>query len=128
MGQGRREHQGLPQAVASSLMDLLELIGKAQIEHAIGFIEDQQLQTIDKQAAFLEVIGNSPRRTDHDLWDAQQLLGLIIEIFAAEDQGAFEVGTAEQQAQLTIDLLGQFAGRCQDQRTRPSFAEHLAGQ
>ena len=109
-------------------MDLLELIGKAQIEHAIGFIEDQQLQTIDKQAALLEVIGNPPRRANDDLRDALQLLGLIIEILAAEDQGPLEIGATEQQAQLTIDLFGQFAGRRQDQRTRPSFAEHLAGQ
>ena len=113
---GGGEQQGLL-AVGAFVGDALDVLGEAQIEHAVGLVQHQHLDTIELEAAGVEVLHQPAGGGDQQVGLLAQQRGLLLEVLTAGDQASLDEGVLGEALDLLEDLLGQLAGRQQDQRT-----------
>ncbi len=124
-----RESRGEQQVLATVAADgrqqrenLADVADKAHVEHAVGFVEDENFQLRQIDIALTNMIEQSPGCGDEDVDAAAQLRDLRVDAHAAEDHGGF------QRQILTIglhafgDLRGEFARRREDQRAHRAAA------
>ncbi len=69
------------------------------------------------EVAGVEVLEQAARRADQHVRHLAQHRRLFLEVFTASDQARLDVGELREQLHLLEGLLGQLAGRQQDQRT-----------
>ncbi len=125
-GIGGGEQQRLPLGRAT-LGDEHDVIVKAHVEHAVGLVEHQRVQRIERQAAALQVIHDAPRRADDDMRAVLQAVHLRPHGGAAAEREDLDVvGCARQTAQLLRHLVGQLARRAQHQRLHGEAARIAA--
>ncbi|MCY1226908.1 hypothetical protein D9M72_391580 [compost metagenome] len=111
-----REHQRLARS-RRGIDDGVDVVGKAHVEHAVGFVEHQHLQGRQVDAASVDMVEQAARRGHQDvrhLGQRGQLLGVG---HAAQDAGADDA--AQVAAVLGGGfghLQGQFARRGQHQQ------------
>ena len=74
---GRREEQGLPRE-GEELADALDVGDEAHIEHAVGLVNDKNLDAVEEQLAAPEMIEQAPRRRDHHVGAAIELAVLLV--------------------------------------------------
>jgi hypothetical protein len=99
----------------------LDVADEAHVEHAVGFVEDQDFDFRQVDGALFHVVQQAARRGDQDVDAMLELLDLRVDADAAEDHGGVELGVLAVDAHAFFDLGRQFAGRGQDQgadRTR----------
>ncbi|MNG60489.1 hypothetical protein D3C79_186470 [compost metagenome] len=115
---GRREQQSL--ALRRGVTDhIVDVIGKAHVQHAIGFVQHQYFQFIQHQRFLAQMLLNTPRRAHHDMRRMHQRIELWPHRLAAAQGQDFDVlGKARQTTQLFAYLVSQLARRAQDQRLR----------
>ena len=125
---GGREEQRLARE-GDELADAFDVGDEAHVEHAVGFVDHQQFDAGQQQAAALVVVEQAAGRGDQDVDAAHQLGVLIVEGDAADDQGDVELllGTVFDEA--LFHLGGEFAGRLEDQgaghaRPRATLFQH----
>ena len=82
---GGREEQRLP-ARRQQLADALDVGDEAHVEHAVGFVDHQDLDAGQQDLAAPEVIEQAPRRGDQHVDAAVELLELVVERHAADQQ------------------------------------------
>ena len=113
----RREEQRLP-ARRQQLADLLDVGDEAHVEHAVGLVDDEDLDAHQHDASALEMVEQASGRSDQHVDAAVELLDLIVHRHAADQQ---------RQVQLVVDavllealrhLRGELARRREDQRAR----------
>src|SRR5215470_15211443 len=75
---GRRKEKRLSRE-RYQFADPLDVGNEPHVEHAISFVDDEQLTTGQKQTSALEVIEQAARRGDQYVDAAQQLGVLIVE-------------------------------------------------
>ena len=63
---GGRKEQSLPLHRAGP-RNRRNVVEKAHVEHPVGFVEHQQRQCLQVQAATFQVIHDAARRADHDM-------------------------------------------------------------
>jgi hypothetical protein len=112
----RREEQGL--AIARHLRhDPVDRRLEADVEHAVGLVEDEDRDPLQIEGASLQLILEAARCGDHDV-GVGGLLGLPVDADAAEDGSNLERAGVGDRAKLVDDLLGELAGRREDEGRR----------
>jgi len=113
---GRREQQGLT-LFRQGAVDITQLFGEAQVEHAVSFVEDQGLQLVELDR-FLAIEVQQTARCGHQYINA---FAHFHHLRVDADTAVHRVGAQRQVfgvlANAFVNLFGQFAGRHQHQCT-----------
>ena len=86
-----REGGGEQQALAVGRQqreDAADVRDEAHVEHAVGFVENEELDLAEGDGFLLDVVEQSARRSDDDFDAATQFLDLRVHVHAAVDTGA----------------------------------------
>ena len=118
---GRREEQGLARE-RHQLADALDVGDEAHVEHAVGFVDDQQFDAGEQQAAAFGMIEQPTGGGDQHVDAAGELGVLIAERHAADDERDVELVVLAVLLEMLDDLRGQFARRLEDERARHARA------
>ena len=108
------QQQRLPLARTAS-QDLLHIGAKADIQHAIGLVQHDAVDGVQRQCAPTEMVEHASRSPDDNLDAALQLGDLAPQGSSAVDGHAANSLTLGQFAHFVLHLHGQFARRDQDQ-------------
>ena len=111
---GGAEHHGLT-ALQCELVDFGQVVGKAEVEHAVGFVHHQELDLVEFDLhAALQVQQTS--RGGHHQISVLQLGNLQLVRNTADHVGHAQAAAMTHQVNgVSANLLGQFAGGAQDQ-------------
>ncbi len=119
MGQGGGEQQAKAlfrlRAAAQQEADVLD---EAQVEHAVGLVQDHDLGETQVEDMLLEEIDDASWCADEDIHALGQMLALLVVIGATVGQAETQPRMPAEHLRIAVDLHGQFAGRCQHQGTR----------
>ena len=125
--QGGGEKEGLTVFRAAS-DDAFHRCEKADIEHAVDFVEDEDFDVIEVDEALLEVVFEASGRGDEHIESGAQSGALGAVADAAKNAADFEVGEAGEVAHGGFDLHGEFAGGLEDKAAEGAVgAEFLQG-
>ena len=112
--QGGREEQRL--AIVRGLGDdPADRRLEAHVEHAVGLVEDEHLDVVERDRVAAEQVLEPAGGGDDDVGAAGGV-ALRAEADAAVDGGDAEAAGAGDRVELVDDLAGELAGRRQDQR------------
>ena len=114
---GGREEQGLTQR-RQRRHDALDVGNEPHVEHAVGFVDHQDLDVIQQNAATLEVIEQAAGGGDQHVDTALQCAFLVGEADAADQQCHIELVVLAVGLEVFGYLGGQFARRLQNERAR----------
>ena len=87
----------------------------SDVEHAVGFVEHDAPEIIEDQRTSLNVINDSPRRTDHDFDAPTKFLDLSTDGFATVDCQRARSCAVGQLANFLVHLHSQLSRRTEDQ-------------
>ncbi len=110
----RREHQVLA-LLGQQINDALQIRQKAHVEHAVGFVHDQYLGLRQVQRFLLYVIKQAAWGSDDDFDAVTQGCRLRRHIDTAKHDRCAQWRVARVGLHVLCDLIGQLAGRRQDQ-------------
>jgi len=91
---------------------------KPNVEHAIGFVDDEDFDAVEQDLATLGEIEQAAGGGDQHVGAAGDLGFLIAERNAADQQREIELMVNAIFAEGFLDLGGEFASRLEDQRAR----------
>ena len=114
VAEGGREEQALL-LLRQHREHLLDVVDEAHVEHAVGLVEDEDLDVREVERALAVVVEQAARRGDEDVDAAAQLVDLRLHADAAEHHHAGELGVLAVGAHALFDLRGELAGRREDQ-------------
>ena len=118
---GRREEERLA-GERHQLADAFDVGDEAHVQHAVGFVDHQQFDAGEEEAAALGVVEQAARGGDEDVDAAGQLHVLVAERDAADQQRHIELLAGAVFVELFLHLRREFAGRLEDQRARHAGA------
>ncbi len=81
-GHRRREEGRLP-CGGRGLQDLVEIVGKAHVQHLVGLVQHQHLEAAEDQRAAPHVVEGAARRCHHDVGAALERADLLMHRRAA---------------------------------------------
>ena len=116
VGERGREQQVLP-LCRQEADDAPDVGQEAHVEHAIGFVEHEDLDVREIDRALLSVVEQASGCGDDDVDAAPELRDLRVDADAAEDHGGAQRHVLAVVAHALADLRGELARRRQDQRT-----------
>ena len=111
---GRGEEQRLALARTAG-DDVFDGGQKTHVEHAVHFVEDQDVDVAQADLAGLQVIDEAAGRGDDDVDAAFELGALHAVADAAEDGDRADIGKTGEVAERGFDLSGEFARRLEDE-------------
>ena len=124
--EGGTEHHGLV-ARYGELVDFGQVIGKAEVEHAVGFVHHQELHFIELDLPAALQVEQAAGRSHHEV-GVLQLGNLNLVGNTTHHVGNAQATAMAHQIDGVVGyLLGQFAGRAKNQGTRHGGLE-VAGQ
>ena len=109
-GERRREEQGLA-ARRHEVDDPADVADEAHVEHAIGLVEDEDLDVRQVDRALVGVVEEAARRRDDDRRAGAERANLRIEADAAVDRGRADAAVGAVRPDALLDLEGELAGR-----------------
>ena len=115
LGEGGREQQVLTLR-RQHLEDAADIVDEAHVEHAVGFVEHQHLERLERHCLLLVQVEQAPGGGDKNVHAGLQLGDLRVDLDPAEDHGAGQRQVLAVGLDAFADLGRQFAGRGQDQR------------
>ncbi len=118
---GRREEQSLARE-GHQLADALDVRDEAHVEHAVGFVDDQDLDRVQEQAAASGEIEQAARGCDDHVGAARDLGLLIAERDAADQQRKVQLVVDSVFAERLFDLGGELARRLENEGARHAGA------
>ena len=121
----RRHGGGEEQRLAgerNELADALDVGDEAHVEHAVGFVDDEQLDAVEQQPSALEMVEQAAGRRDQHIDAARELGVLVVERDAADDQRDVELVVDAVFDKTFFDLRREFARRLEDERARHARA------
>src|SRR6185437_747742 len=127
LGHGRREEERLA-ALGKRGDDALDIVNEAHIEHAVGLVEDENLDRIEAQMTLLNEVEQAPGRRDENVDAARQRIDLRLLPDTAEDHGRAQREMPTVAAEAVIDLDRQSARRAEDKRARLAAAQGRAAR
>ena len=117
----RRHGRGEEERLAGErhqLHDALDIRDEAHVEHAVGLVDDEQLDAGEQELAALEMVEQAAGRGDQHVDAAGDLGILIAEGHAADEEGDGELVIDPVLVEVVLDLGGKFPGRLEDERAR----------
>ena len=114
---GGREEQRLA-GEGDQLGDALDIRDEAHVEHAVGLVDDEDLDAGHQQLAALAMVEQAAGRGDQHVGAAIELAVLVVERHAADQQRDVELVVLAVLLEVLGDLRGEFARRLEDQRAR----------
>ena len=123
---GRREQHCLPR-FGKLGADEFDIGDEPHVEHAIGFVDDQQFAAVEQDLAPFEKIHKPARRGDQHVDAIVQRLDLIAHLHAANQQRELEIVVLAVFLEVFGHLGCEFARRRENQRTRHQCAPPSAG-
>ena len=120
--EGGAEHHGLV-ALDGQLVDLGQVVRETQVEHAVGFVDDQELDLVELDLTVALQVEQAARGRDHQVGVLQ--LGDLDRVGNATDHvgDAHAAAMLDQLDRILGDLLREFARRAQDQGARNGRGE-----
>ena len=115
----RREQQRLA-GRRGAVEQLLDRGQEAHVGHAVGLVDDDQLDLVEVDLAPLDQVGEPTGARDEHVDAAAQRLELRAEAGAAVDRGDAQLARASEPLELTADLCRELARRYEDESTRPT--------
>ena len=114
---GGREKQRLAAGGGSAGEDALDVVAETHVEHAVGLVENDELDRVELERAALHVVHHAAGRADHDLGAGVERAELPLVGLAAVDghlaHAFFEEG---ELGDLLRDLDGEFTRGAEDER------------
>ena len=110
----RGEEQRLPRE-RDHLADAFDVGNEAHVQHAVGFVDDQQFDAGEQQAAALGMVEQPAGGCDQHVDAARQLGVLVAERNAADQKRDVEFLAGAVFVEVLLHLGGEFARRFQDQ-------------
>ena len=96
--------------------EAVDVVAEAHVEHLIGFVKDEGLETVELDQAALHEVKNAPWGADDDLGAALQGADLaVIRRTAIDWCGAHAFLELGQLVNLSADLHGQLTGGAEDE-------------
>ena len=118
--QHSRRHGGREECKLSGFgklgKDRLKVFAEAHRHHFVGFIEDAELDFVKLQRSPSEVIQNTARRTNHDLWSHSQGSELAVHRLATINRHDFQSGIFGKIVDAFGDLDGKLSGWGKNER------------
>ena len=121
------EEQRLPLA-RQQADDALDIGDEAHVQHAVGFVDHQDLGVGQQDRAALEHVDQAAGGGDQHIDAAHQHVLLIGHALAADDQRVGQLQVFAVVDKILSHLQREFAGRLQDQAARHAGAGARAGQ
>ena len=109
VGDGGAEQQGAA-AGGGGFEDEAEILGKAEVEHLVGFVEHGDLDGGQVELVALDVVLEPARGADDDVAAVLQFTGFGPCVHAADTGDDAGAGLGVEPFQLALDLHRQFAG------------------
>ena len=114
VGKSRGEKQVLPLR-GQQRQHAADVVDKAHVEHAVGFVQDEDLDLAQVYRLLLHVIEQAPGRRDDDVDAAAQLLDLRLEAHAAVDHGGAKLHVLAVGAHALLHLHRELARGHEDE-------------
>ena len=114
--EGGREQQALAVGRQEG-EDAADIRDEAHVEHAVGFVEDQEFNLAEGDGFLLYMVQQASRSGYHDLDAAAQFLDLRVHVDTAVDAGAAQGEVLGVHLDRLEHLHRQLARRREDQRT-----------
>jgi len=111
---GGREQHGLL-TIRAFIDQTLYVFGETHVEHAVGFVEHQHFNFFEVEVASVQLFQQTAWGADQDIRHLAQHGGLDLEVFTAGDQAGLDERELRKTLNFLQRLLGQLAGRQQDQ-------------
>lgn len=111
---GCREKKCLMPA-GEHFFDILNIFDETQIQHVVGFIQNQRIDALKVDKALMDEIKHSSRRGNQNINAFLQFLELFILFHAANQGKCLHVGMFRDAGKDLSDLCGEFPGRHHDQ-------------
>ena len=124
---GGREEQRLAHR-RQQADDALDIGNEAHVEHAIGFVDHQDLHVVHQDAAALDVVEQAARGGDQHVGAPLERTLLVGEAHAADQQRHVELVVLAVDLEVLGHLGGQFTRRLQDERPRHARLGAALGQ
>ncbi len=124
IGERGREQQRLAILLRQRVEDALHLRQEAHVEHAVGLVENEDLDARDVGRAPFEMIDQAARRGDDDVDAAAQRVDLRLHADAAEDRRGEHAQMLGVGADVLVNLRGELARRREDEHARAALAAH----
>ena len=105
------------------LDDAANVRDEAHVEHAVGFVEHEDLDARQIDRALLRVIEQAARRRDQNVGPASQRIDLRIDADAAKDHERAQAQILAVAADALVDLRSEFARGHENQRARLPAAD-----
>ena len=116
-GRKRRRKQQRGALLGQVAQDALQVGQKADVEHAVGFVQHHVFDLVEDGVLGFDVVQQTAGRGHQHFHPFLQLQRLWLHVHAAKHHGAAQVGVLGVQLDLLGDLVGQFTGGQQHQRT-----------
>jgi hypothetical protein len=114
---GCREEQGLPRE-GEEFADALDIGNEAHIQHAVGFVDDEDLDAVQQELAAPKMVEQPAGRGDHHVGAAVELAILLVVGHPADQQRHGEIVVLAENFEMLGDLGRKLAGGLEDQRAR----------
>ncbi len=114
LGHGRREEQRLA-LLRQQIVDPLERMDEAQVEHLVGLVEDEDLDVAQGQRALVDQVEQAARRGDEHVDPGGERTDLARDRHAAEHGHDAELEELAIGGEALGNLAGQLAGRGEHQ-------------
>ena len=111
---GRGQHHRLPPH-RQLRDDVLDVGDEAHVEHAVGFVDDEDFHADQQQRTAVEQVEEAPRGGDHDVDRLRRASDLGADVDAADKELRCQVHVRGEQVHVFLDLEGQFPHGLEDQ-------------
>jgi hypothetical protein len=115
VGEGGGEQQVLPR-LGQQPEDAADVMDEAHVEHAVGLVEDEDLDLAQVDGLLLDVVEQAAGRGDQHVDAAAQRVDLRADADAAEHQRALQRKMLSIGAHILFHLRRELAGRGDDER------------
>ncbi|MCF0097427.1 hypothetical protein B0E54_06303 [Micromonospora sp. MH99] len=118
---GRREQHRLP-VLRKHRQDLLDVVEEAQVEHAVGLVEDERVHPVQAEVLLLLQVHQSARGADQNFDALAQRVDLRLVRHATVDRQHPDAARPASGGQILGDLDAQLTGGDDDQRLGDAVA------
>ena len=123
----RKQHVQSLVRIRKPAQQITDILDEAEIKHAVGFVENGNLDLVELEHALLEVVDDATGRANQQVDAVFQGPALFLVIRAAERDADLEPGVFAQYLRIVGDLYRKFARRREREEPRLTLRARLGG-